>query len=553
MSVLLRVLALAIPLLTGVLVSRVLPSGDAHLLAVLAGAMAVIVAYNVAVSLLRSHLLLRLRTQLDLSMSIGFLEHLVDLPFGFFLTRTSGDLMMRLRSNAIVRELLTTGAISALLDGGLATLYLGILLAFSLPLGLLVAVLGAAQVTVLLLARRANQSLMAESLQAESRTESYAYQLLAGIETLKASGAEQRSVEQWTNLFVNEINVSLRRGRLQAVVDAASAGLHLASPLAVLLVGGELVVHGQLSLGTMLGLAALAAGFLEPLSSLVTTGLQLQLLGSYVDRLNDVLDTPSERAGARLRIPGPLQGSIRAEGLSFRYSRLSPPVIDGVSVSISPGQRVGVVGRSGSGKSTLGRLLLGLYPPEAGRVSYDGIDLGSLDPRAVRSQIGVVTQDARLFGVSIRQNIALADPSVPLDAVVDAARLACIHEDIEAMPMGYDTLLVDGGQSLSGGQRQRIALARALVRKPRILLLDEATSALDTVTEAAVYANLATLSATAIVIAHRLSTVVESDLILVLDAGRLVESGTHAELLDRGGPYAEMVATRAGTVESDRP
>ena len=549
MSLLLRIFALAVPLLTAVVVNEVLTSGDAHLLWVLAGAMAVIVVYQTVVSLLRGHLLLRLRTQLDLSMSIGFLEHLVDLPYLFFLKRNAGDLMMRLRSNATVRELLTTGAISALLDGSLAALYLIILVAISPVLGLLVAALGAVQVAILVVARRPNQWLMAESLQAEAKTESYAYQLLAGIETLKAAGAERRSLEHWTNLFVNEINVALRRGRLQAAVDAASAGLQLGSPLAVLVVGGDLVIHHELALGTMLALAALAAGFLEPLATLVTTGLQLQLLGSYVDRLNDVLDTPTEYDGPPKRSPGQLQGAIAAESVSFRYSRLAPLVIEDVSLEIRPGQKVGVVGRSGSGKSTLGRLLLGLYSPDSGRVTQDRMDLAGLDPRAVRSQIGVVTQDAQLFGMSIRENIALTDPSLPLSEVIEAAKVACIHDDIEAMQMGYDTVLVDRGASLSGGQRQRLALARALVHHPRILLLDEATSALDTLTESAVYANLAASPGTAVIIAHRLTTVENCDLIVVLDAGHLVESGTHAQLVDCGGLYAQMVAARAGPTE----
>jgi ATP-binding cassette subfamily B protein len=543
-SLLLRVFALAVPLLMGLLVDQILPNGDSHLLGVLAVAMAVIVLYQAIASLLRSHLLLRLRTQLDLSMSIGFLEHLVDLPFGFFLKRTGGDLMMRLRSNATVRELLTTGAISTLLDGTLATLYLVILLLLSPTLGVLVAGLGVAQATVLVLARRRNQWLMAESLQAQSKTESYAFQLLTGIETLKAAGAEQRSVEHWTNLFVDELNVGLRRGRLQALVDAATAALQLGSPLAVLLLGGDLVIHGHLELGTMLALTLLATGFLEPLASLVGTALHLQLLGSYVDRLNDVLDTERESDGSPRRHPGPLSGGIVAERVTFRYSRLAPAVVADVSLAISPGQKIGVVGRSGSGKSTLGRLLLGLYPPEAGRILYDGSDLAELDLRDVRSQIGVVTQDAQLFGVSVRRNIAISDPSLALDAVVEAARLACIHDDIEEMGLGYDTLLTDSGASLSGGQRQRIALARALVRRPRILLLDEATSALDTLTETAVYENLSTLSATVVIIAHRLSTVRSCDTIVVLEGGRLIELGTHAELLAMGGTYTQMVTVR---------
>jgi ATP-binding cassette, subfamily B, bacterial len=210
-------------------------------------------------------------------------------------------------------------------------------------------------------------------------------------------------------------------------------------------------------------------------------------------------------------------------------------------VEIRPGQHVGIVGRSGSGKSTLAHLLLGLYQPTSGRIEFDGQDLTVLDAGSVRRQVGIVTQRPYLFGASVRENIALTDPELPLPAITEAARIACVHDDIAAMPMGYDTRLHDGGASISGGQRQRIALARALVHQPSIVLLDEATSELDTVTERQIYRNLEALSATTIVIAHRLSTVRHADLILVMDQGQVVEAGTHEQLLARQGAYAALV------------
>jgi ABC-type bacteriocin/lantibiotic exporter with double-glycine peptidase domain len=244
---------------------------------------------------------------------------------------------------------------------------------------------------------------------------------------------------------------------------------------------------------------------------------------------------------------GPLAGRIELEEVSFRYGPLAPWVLRDISLRIQPGQFVGIVGASGSGKSTLAHLLVGLYPPGSGQVLHDGRALAGLDLRSVREQVGVVTQRPHLFAGSIRGNIALIDPELPLEQVVEAARLAHIHADIEAMPMSYETLLSDGGASLSGGQRQRVALARALVRRPAILLLDEATSELDTVSERAVQDNLAKLGCTRIVIAHRLSTVVNADVILVMKDGQLVEQGTHDELLERGGVYAELVNAQLST------
>jgi len=541
-SVVVRLMVLAVPVLTGVIVDRVVPANDSHLLKVLAAVMVALIGYSMVATFLRAHLLLRLRSRLDVNMTLGFLEHLVDLPYAFFLKRSSGDLMMRLRSNATVREILTSGTIAALLDGVLATLYLVAIFVLSPLLGFLVTVLAAAQVTVLLLARRRNIHLMGESLATEAKSQSYAYEMFSAVETLKAAGAERRAVSHWTNLFVAELNVSLRRGRLSAAVETAMHGMALLSPIAVLLVGAHLVGSGQLSLGTMLALAALSTAFLEPLATLVATALQVQLLGSYLARLDDVLSTPTETAGRELRHAPQLNGAVRAEQLTFQYTSHGPPAIDRVDLEVSPGQVLAIVGRSGSGKSTLGRLLLGLYQPSSGRVVLDGIDLASLHPRSVRSQIGVVTQDPYIFGLSIRDNLALGDPGLALDRLQTAAELACVADDIDAMPMGWDTPLVDAGASLSGGQRQRLALARALAPQPRILLLDEATSNLDTVTEAKVHANIAQLGCTVIMIAHRLATVIDADRIVVMDAGRVVEVGCHRELLAASGHYAQLVA-----------
>lgn len=540
-SVVVRLMALAVPVLTGVIVDRVVGAGDARLLKVIAAMMVAIIVYSTLATFLRAHLLLRLRSRLDVDMTLDFLEHLVDLPYEFFLKRSSGDLMMRLRSNATVREILTSGTLAALLDGVLATVYLVIIVVLSPTLGAVVCVLAVAEVAVLMSARRRNQHLMGESLATEARSQSYAYEMFSAVETLKAAGAERRAVSHWTNLFVAEMNVSLRRGRLSALVETAFHGLGLLSPIAVLLVGAYLVGTGQLSLGTMLALAALSAGFLEPLATLVSTALEVQLLGSYMGRIDDVLNTPTETQGRELRPAPRLTGALRAEDLTFRYHPNGPAAVEAADIEVRPGQMVAIVGRSGSGKSTMGRLLLGLYQPSQGRVLLDGIDLATLHPRSVRTQIGVVTQNPYIFGLSIRDNLTLGDPSLPLERLEAAAEVAGIADDIRAMPMGWETPLVDAGASLSGGQRQRIALARALAPAPRILLLDEATSSLDTVTEARVHANIAALGCTVIVIAHRLATVIDADTIVVMDGGRVVETGTHHELVAAGGSYAELV------------
>jgi ABC-type bacteriocin/lantibiotic exporter with double-glycine peptidase domain len=265
------------------------------------------------------------------------------------------------------------------------------------------------------------------------------------------------------------------------------------------------------------------------------------MLETYLERINDVLNTAPEQQAVKTMLAENLTGKISLEQVSFRYAQSDPQVLEGVSITIDSGCRVALVGRTSSGKSTLARLMAGLYQPSKGRILFDDKDLSELDLTSVRSHLGIVTQDTQLFGGTIRQNIALADPQIGLEKVIHAAKLACIHGEISNMAMGYETILTDRGLSLSGGQRQRLALARALICRPSILVFDEATSHLDAITEDMVNQNLAQLHCTRIVIAHRLSTVRDSDLIVVLDSGRVVAQGTHDVLLKTSIEYAELL------------
>jgi ABC-type bacteriocin/lantibiotic exporter with double-glycine peptidase domain len=543
-SLMLQLFALALPVLTGMVIDRVVPRGDAHLLLVILIGLGGIVVFNFLASMIRAHLLIHLRTLFDSRMTLGFLDHLLQLPYAFFQRRPSGDLMMRLNSTATIREMLSSSVISALIDGGFVSLYLIILFAASGAFGFLVLGLALVQVAILWFSSAQQRDLMAESLNTQARSESYLVEMLAGIETLKASGTELRAGEHWSGLFVDQLNVALERARLNGLVESLNGTLRIASQLVILGFGALQVLGGTMTLGTVLALAALANGFLGPLSSLAGTATQLQLLGRYLERIEDVLITTPEQNRDRMRSVPKLHGRIALDHVSFRYDPGAPMVVRDVSVDIAPGQFVAIVGRSGSGKSTLAKLLLGLYAPSEGRISYDGMDLSELDIRSVRRQLGIVNQSAYLFGASIGANIAIADPELPRAEVVAAAKLAHIHDEITAMPMGYDTLLLNAGASLSGGQQQRVAIARALAHRPAIVLLDEATSALDAVTERAVQADLARLACTRIVIAHRLSTIRDADLILVMHDGQLIERGTHTQLLAAAGEYARLVAAQ---------
>jgi ABC-type bacteriocin/lantibiotic exporter with double-glycine peptidase domain len=553
LSILVQLFALAVPVLTGLLIDRVLPKGDHRLYWILAIGAATLVGFSALANFVRAHILLTLRTRLDAQLTTDFLEHLICLPFSFFQQRSTGDLLMRVNSNSAIRETLTSSVLSGALDGLMVTTYLVLLLISDVRLGLVVAGLAVLRVVVLIGAMRGRQRLTAESLQVQAAAQSYELQLLSGIEVLKACGAERRGIEVWSNLFVQELNVSLARGRLDALVSALLDGLSLASPVTVLLYGGTRVMSGDLTLGMMLALAALAAGFLAPLSQLVGNAAQFQLIGSYLERLEDVLAAPVEPQGRELPQPESFAGRLSFEEVTFGYSPLVAPALADTSFELEPGALIAIVGPSGSGKSTLTAIAAGLLLPDSGRVAYDGRALAQLPREWLRSQIAYVPQHSFLFGTTIRANIALQDPNVPFERIVETAKLAEIHDEIEAMPMGYGTLLADSGSSLSGGQRQRIALARALVNGPKILILDEATSALDAVTEQRIQRNLLGLRATRVVAAHRLSTIRDADLIVVLDHGRTVETGTHAELLARDGLYRQLVSAQLESADEVTP
>ncbi|HWB79476.1 MAG TPA: peptidase domain-containing ABC transporter [Nannocystaceae bacterium] len=549
MSVLLRVLAVGLPLLTALVVDRIVPRSDGDLLLVVGVGLGAVIVFQFIAQLIRAHLLLELRTNLDVRLTLGFLEHLVSLPFTFFQTRSAGDLMMRVNSNVQMRELLTSNTLSALLDGSLVLVYLALILVLSPTLGLVVCVLAVIQVVLFWLTKTRYRELMSQQLESQAQSHSYLVQLIHGIETLKCAGAEKNAVVRWSNLFTKSLNVGLDRGRLEAMVNALLGAVKAAAPLVVLCVGAVMTMNGEITLGVMLALNALAAGFLTPLGALVDNLVSLQGLTSYIERIDDVLSEKPEQDAKLVQQAPRLRGHIRLTNVSFRYAPGAPLVVRGANLEILPGMKVALVGRSGSGKSSLASLLLGLYMPEQGTIEFDGRDLRQLDVRSVRQQLGIVTQDPYIFAGSVRDNLLLNAPDAPPHKMIRAAQLARIHDDVMAMPMGYHTPVAEGGASLSGGQRQRLALARALVNEPSVLLLDEATSALDAATEAEIARSLSQLRCTQLVIAHRLSTIASADAIVVIENGCIVEAGTHGDLVAYQGHYRRLVEAQAGMAE----
>src|SRR5262245_4258822 len=420
-SLLLQLLGLALPLFTKVLFDRVLPYRATELVPLLGLGAGLMVLTQVVASYLRSVLLISLGARLDAHVMLGFFEHLLALPFRFFEQRASGDLLMRLGSNVVIREALTSQTLALLLDGALVVGYLALLFLQAPTFGALALAVGLLQVALLVGARPRANALLQQELTTQASSQSYLVEALAGIATLKASGGEERAFRRWAELLVQQLNVSARRSHLAAIVETALLAMRVGAPLLLLWVGALQVLDGRLSPGTMLAMNLLAAAVLGSLSSLVSSGQQVQLVGVYLDRLADVLEAEPEQRAESARPAPRLSGRIELRGVSFRYASDAPWVLRDVSLVIEPGQKVALVGRTGAGKSTLVKLLLGLYRPTEGEILYDGVPLEEWSHRGLRQQFGVVLQEPFLFNGSVRESISFNAPGLALDRVAEAA------------------------------------------------------------------------------------------------------------------------------------
>jgi ABC-type bacteriocin/lantibiotic exporter with double-glycine peptidase domain len=542
-----QLLGLAAPLMTKFVIDDVIARQNGRLLLVVAGAAGVIVLIQAWAAGLRSQLSLYLRARIESKTSSDLVERLVRLPYEFFQRRSTSDLVARVEANSAVRDILASTTVSVAVDATSIVVYVGVLSWADPFIGILALALGALQTGAHLTFRALWHDRRRDVQAARVRTQSHLVETLTAIETLKSMGAERRAAEIWRGLFAQQQNVAITQSRRNAWADGVNAMMRTGATLGLLVAAAFQALRGRLTPGDVVAITAMAAMLFTALDALAGAVAQFQSAGLPMKRLDEIYRTavaPPLRAASA---PGDFGGGITVDHVSFRYGPVSPWIVRNVSTEIRPLEFVAIVGRSGAGKSTLARLLIGLSVPTEGHVRYSGLVANAQDA-VPRAGIGVVPQQVHLFAGTIRSNIALGEPDASFERVEQAARLAHVHDDITHMPRGYDTPLMGGGESLSGGQRQRIALARALLLSPRILILDEATSQLDAETDRAIQVELAALRCTRIVIAHRLSTVVRATRCVVMEDGRIVEEGSHDELLRRGGPYLRLFETQLATV-----
>ncbi|HEX7320656.1 MAG TPA: peptidase domain-containing ABC transporter [bacterium] len=543
-SFMLLLFGLALPLFTKVLIDHIFAYEMHSLMPAMGLGLVFIVLIYMVMSYLRGSLLVYLQGRLDPQIMFNFFEHMLSLPLKFFQQRSTGDILMRLSSNVFIRQILTNQVISTMLDVTLLLGYFTILVLKAPTFAFVTSAIGLVQVAILLISSRWLRQITEQELMAGADSQSYIVEALRGISTLKASGAEDHAFNHWSNLFSRNLNLTLRKNHALAIIDSILTTLRTFAPMALLWFGGLKVLSHAMSLGAVLAYNSIAIAFLIPLSSLVSNFQQLQLIIAHIKRIRDVVECPPEQTVDPKRKKPKLTGAIQLKGVSFRYDKNSPLVLKNLSFSIPAGTKVAIVGPTGSGKTTLALLLLGLHIPTSGEILFDEHSLKELDLRYLRGHFGAVLQESFLFNGSIKQNISLCSADASLSEVIEAAKIAAIHDEIMQMPMGFETLVLESGQGLSGGQRQRLSIARAVVRKPRILLLDEATSHIDMYTEKKIDANLNAMYCTRIVIAHRLSTIRDADMIIVIRNGEIIEHGTHEQLFMQDGFYRDIAKSQ---------
>lgn len=499
---------------------------------------------------IRAYLFSHSANRVDVILGARLFRHLLALPLKYFEIRRVGDTVVRVRELENIRQFLTGSTLTMVLDLFFCLVFIVAMFFYSIELSLIALATLPLLIMLFVFITPIIRDRLRHKFSCGAEVQSYLVESITGIGTVKSLAIEPQLNHKWEGLLANYVKASFKTTLLGNIASSAAQLIQKISTLAILWYGAHQVMDGRLTIGQLIAFQMFAGRVIDPVLRVVNTWQDFQQVRLSVERLGDVLNCPREPAFNPNRTLLPqIKGHVLIENLAFRYRTDGPIVLDGISLEVKPGTSVGIVGQSGSGKSTLTKLIQRLYIPERGRVMIDGIDLAQVEPAWLRRQVGVVLQENFLFNGSVRDNIAAVDPSASMEKIILAAKLAGAHEFILELSEGYDTNVGERGTSLSGGQRQRIAIARALLMNPRILIFDEATSALDYQSEKIIQENLEQIckGRTVFIIAHRLSTVRKADVIVVIDKGRIIEQGSHQDLLNQKGAYYKLHILQEGT------
>jgi len=541
-SVIIQLFGLITPLFTQLLLDRVVVQGSTLTLTAVGLGLIIFGLFRVTMMGLRQYLLDHTANKVHIALTVGFIRHTFRLPLNFFESRYVGDIISRVQENQKIQRFLTGEALSILLDLLTVFIYVGLMFWYSWKMALLALVIVPPFVILALVATPFLRRISREIFGALAEENSYLIQSISGVRTVKSMAVEQTVRWRWEEFLNKSIRKNFSGQIIGNRLQIFSSGIESLVTTGLLWFGAWLVIQGELTIGQLVAFNMLIGNVVTPFQRLTVLWNQLQEVIIAIERINDVIDTDPEedlQHEARQSVIG-LRGDIRFDNVTFRYHPESDlNVLENLSFDVKPGQTVALVGRSGSGKTTISKLVLGLYPATDGKILIDGQDITTLSLPSLRQHIGVVDQDTFLFGGTIRENLSIAYPSATLTEIMEAARLAGADDFIKKLPMGYETQIGEGGGMLSGGQRQRLAIARALLGDPQLLVLDEATSHLDAESERIIQQNFNKIlkDRTTLIIAHRLSTVRQADVILVLDRGVLIEQGKHEELMAKRGHY----------------
>ena len=525
LSFALQIFALGSPFYMQLVVDEALVSHDADLLTVLALGFLLLVLIEVATRAFRAYVILVISNILNIQMANNLFRHLIRLPMHYFENRHIGDTVSRFGSLQNVKELLTTGFVEAIVDGLMSVILVGLLFLYSPMLAGIVLAVVFIFLCIRLALFRPFRNLNEETIVTQASEQSNFMESVRGIQSIKLFGKEVDRQTLWQNRYADLINAGIRLGKFRIGFDTANGLLFGLENILVIYLGANLVLENALTVGMLYAFVSYKRQFTEKANALIDKAIEFKMIRLHLERIADIAKTPTEQTlqGGVTDEGLPLSGQLELHHLSYRYSPNDPYLFQGVDLSIRPGEVIAIVGPSGCGKTTLLKVMLGLLTPEDGEVMADGLSIEQLGLRHYRSQVAAVMQEDQLMSGAIADNISFFDAQPDQSRIQQCAQWACIHPDIMAMPMGYNSLVGDMGTTLSGGQKQRLLLARALYRQPRLLFLDEATSHLDTQTEWQVNQHLRQLQITRIIIAHREATIQMADRVVALQGGRLHE------------------------------